>query len=37
MAERIREHLVEQLQRLSELPVEDLLQKRYRRLLSYGN
>lgn len=37
MAQRIRDHLVEQVQRLSQLPLEDLLQKRYRRLMSYGN
>jgi acetyl-CoA carboxylase carboxyl transferase subunit alpha len=37
MAERIREHLVGQLQGLQQLPVEDLLAKRYQRLMSYGN
>ena len=37
MAERIREHLVSQLGILRELPLEDLLTKRYQRLMSYGN
>jgi acetyl-CoA carboxylase carboxyl transferase subunit alpha len=37
MAERIREHLVTQLDLLEQLPMEDLLAKRYQRLLSYGN
>ncbi|MFT4517753.1 MAG: acetyl-CoA carboxylase carboxyl transferase subunit alpha [Halioglobus sp.] len=37
MAQRIREHLVSQLQSLQQLPVEDLLEKRYQRLMSYGN
>ncbi len=37
MARRIREHLVAQLDNLSQLPLEDLLAKRYKRLMSYGN
>ncbi len=37
MAERIKLHLVEQLEKLEELPLEDLLAKRYQRLMSYGN
>ena len=37
MAERVREHLVSQLGILRELPLEDLLTKRYQRLISYGN
>ena len=37
MAERVRDHLVEQLAGLQELPLEDLLAKRYQRLMSYGN
>jgi acetyl-CoA carboxylase carboxyl transferase subunit alpha len=37
MAERIRGHLVTQLDLLEQLPMEDLLAKRYQRLLSYGN
>jgi acetyl-CoA carboxylase carboxyl transferase subunit alpha len=37
MAQRIREHIVAQLERLQGLPLEDLLAKRYQRLMSYGN
>ncbi len=37
MADRIRAHIVEQLDALTGLPVEDLLSKRYQRLMSYGN
>ena len=37
MAERIREHLISQLDELQQLPLEDLLAKRYQRLMSYGN
>jgi len=37
MAERIREHIVGQLDSMQELPLEDLLAKRYQRLMSYGN
>ena len=37
MAGRIREHLVEQVTRLRETPVEDMLEARYARLMSYGN
>ena len=37
MARRIREHVVAQLDALQQLPMEDLLAKRYQRLLSYGN
>jgi acetyl-CoA carboxylase carboxyl transferase subunit alpha len=37
MAERIRDHLVAQLESLQALPLEDLLAKRYQRLMSYGN
>jgi acetyl-CoA carboxylase carboxyl transferase subunit alpha len=37
MAERIREHLVGQLEILQQLPLEDLLSKRYQRLMSYGS
>jgi len=37
MADRIRAHVVEQLDALTGLPVEDLLSKRYQRLMSYGN
>ena len=37
MAERIREYLVAQVTRLRETPVEDMLEARYARLMSYGN
>jgi acetyl-CoA carboxylase carboxyl transferase subunit alpha len=37
MAQRVREHIVTQLERLQGLPLEDLLAKRYQRLMSYGN
>ena len=37
MSERIREHLAGQLESLTQLPVADLLAKRYQRLMSYGN
>jgi acetyl-CoA carboxylase carboxyl transferase subunit alpha len=37
MAERIKEHVRGQVDSLSQLPVEDLLAKRYQRLMSYGN
>lgn len=36
-AERIRVHLVEQLDRLAAKPLDELLDARYQRLLSYGN
>ena len=37
MSERIREHLSNELARLQALPVEDMLEQRYARLMSYGN
>jgi acetyl-CoA carboxylase carboxyl transferase subunit alpha len=37
MASRIRDHLVEQVARLRATAVEDMLEARYRRLMSYGN
>ena len=37
MAERIKAHIVEQLDSVQQLPLEDLLSKRYQRLMSYGN
>jgi acetyl-CoA carboxylase carboxyl transferase subunit alpha len=37
MAQRIREHIVTQLDSLEQLPLEDLLAKRYQRLMSYGH
>ena len=36
-ASRVREHLVVELARLQALPLEELLEQRYRRLMSYGN
>jgi acetyl-CoA carboxylase carboxyl transferase subunit alpha len=36
IAERIKTHLIEQLDNLQQLPLEDLLAKRYQRLMSYG-
>tara|TARA_R110002110_G_scaffold91264_2_gene237472 strand:- start:93399 stop:94346 length:948 start_codon:yes stop_codon:yes gene_type:complete len=36
MADRIREHIATQLDTLQQLPLEDLLAKRYQRLMSYG-
>ena len=37
IAERIREHILTQLDSVEQLPLEDLLAKRYQRLMSYGN
>ncbi|MEP1469904.1 MAG: acetyl-CoA carboxylase carboxyltransferase subunit alpha [Halieaceae bacterium] len=37
MAERIQEHIVGQLDVLRDIPLADLLEKRYQRLMSYGN
>jgi acetyl-CoA carboxylase carboxyl transferase subunit alpha len=37
MAERIQEHIIAQLELLQGLPLEDLLSKRYQRLMAYGN
>ena len=37
MAERIKEHILTQLDTLQEMPIEELLDKRYQRLMSYGN
>lgn len=37
MAERIQAHLVAQLEGLSAVPVEQMLEQRYQRLMSYGN
>ena len=37
MAERIKEHILTQLDTLQEMPTEELLDKRYTRLMSYGN
>jgi acetyl-CoA carboxylase carboxyl transferase subunit alpha len=37
MARRVREHLVTQLAALKQLPLEEMLEQRYQRLMSYGN
>jgi acetyl-CoA carboxylase carboxyl transferase subunit alpha len=37
MAERVREHVLEQLDRLQAMPVQEMLERRYQRLMSYGN
>ncbi len=37
IAQRIKEHILTQLDNLEQLPLEDLLAKRYQRLMSYGN
>jgi acetyl-CoA carboxylase carboxyl transferase subunit alpha len=37
MSQRIKEHIIAQLDQLEALPMEDLLTKRYQRLMSYGN
>jgi len=37
MADRIKSHIISQLDVLEQLPVEDLIAKRYERLMSYGN
>jgi len=37
IAERVRKHLSAQLKRLKDMPLDELLHKRYERLMSYGN
>ena len=37
MAERIQQHLVEQVERLQAMDLNDMLDQRYQRLMSYGN
>ncbi|USD22723.1 acetyl-CoA carboxylase carboxyltransferase subunit alpha [Microbulbifer variabilis] len=37
MAESLKERLGEQLEQLSAIPIDELLEKRYQRLMSYGN
>ncbi|AQQ68372.1 acetyl-CoA carboxylase carboxyltransferase subunit alpha [Microbulbifer agarilyticus] len=37
MAARLRDRLSEQLDKLSAVPLDELLEKRYQRLMSYGN
>ena len=34
---RVKEYLVKELQQLQKIPLDDLLEKRYQRLMSYGN
>ena len=36
MAARIKQHLVDQLKHLQAMPLDELLHKRYQRLMSYG-
>ncbi|MFN2329595.1 MAG: acetyl-CoA carboxylase carboxyltransferase subunit alpha [Chromatocurvus sp.] len=37
MAERIRDHLVQKVDELQQMPLENMLDSRYQRLMSYGN
>ena len=37
MASRVQAHLVEHVTRLKQIPLDELLEKRYQRLMSYGN
>lgn len=37
IAERVKNHLSTQLKRLKDMPLDELLHKRYERLMSYGN
>ena len=37
IAERVKNHLSAQLKRLKDMPLDELLHKRYERLMSYGN
>ena len=37
IAQRVKEHIIGQVDQLEQLPVEDMLAKRYARLMSYGN
>ena len=37
MAARLREHLLQQVDRLSSMNTDAMLEARYRRLMSYGN
>ncbi len=37
MAERIKDHVSSELEKLKQLDKEELLEKRYDRLMSYGN
>ena len=37
MAARVQAHLIEQVTRLKQIPLDELLEQRYQRLMSYGN
>ncbi len=37
IASRVKKHLLSQVQRLQKMPVDEMLHKRYQRLMSYGN
>jgi acetyl-CoA carboxylase carboxyl transferase subunit alpha len=37
MSSTIKEHLSTQLDELQDIPVDDLLERRYQRLMSYGS
>jgi acetyl-CoA carboxylase carboxyl transferase subunit alpha len=37
IASRVKKHLITQLTRLKDMPIDELLHKRYERLMSYGN
>jgi acetyl-CoA carboxylase carboxyl transferase subunit alpha len=37
MSERIQLHLIEEVERLQAIPLDDMLDQRYQRLMSYGN
>jgi acetyl-CoA carboxylase carboxyl transferase subunit alpha len=37
IAGRIQQHLVEQVERLQAMPLDDMMDQRYQRLMSYGN
>ena len=37
MSENIKQHLTGQLETLQNIPVDQLLEQRYQRLMSYGN
>jgi acetyl-CoA carboxylase carboxyl transferase subunit alpha len=37
LAQRVKAHIITQLDDLEQLPLEDMLAKRYQRLMSYGN
>jgi len=37
IASRVQAHLIEQMNKLKQIPLDDLLEKRYNRLMSFGN